>query len=142
MAVPSALQDILNRTQKHRVSCVLSFLTWAERKKRQGDDVFVVVVVALSRPPPAPPAHHLPAPSFTPLQKQQHAQGVVGYVLSGPDGAVVATTLAPGLARAYASAAPALGRAARATARDLDPRDDQCFLRLRTARHELAVAAS
>jgi len=63
-------------------------------------------------------------------------------VVIGPDGSVVGTTLAPLLARAYAAAAPALGAAARAAVRDLDPRDDLAFLRLRTARHELAIAAS
>jgi dynein light chain roadblock-type len=87
--------------------------------------------------PPLLPCHQPPFPS--PPKKPQ---GVVGYVLSGPDGQVVASTLAPNLADAYSSAMPALGRAAKAAVRDLDPRDDLCFMRLRAARHEIAVASS
>jgi dynein light chain roadblock-type len=98
---------------------------------------------------PSSPSADASSPLDHQTTRRHTRQGVVGYVLcasSGPDGAapatVVGTTLAPGLARAYASAAPALGRAARAAVRDLDPRDDLAFMRLRTARHELAVAAS
>jgi hypothetical protein len=91
-------------------------------------------------PPPSPLRPHLfkhPSPLIP-----NNPKGVVGYVLSGPAGQVVSATLAPPLAQAYSQEMAALGACARAACRDLDPRDDLAFLRLRAARHEIAVASS
>ena len=74
------------------------------------------------------------------LARLSRQPGVEGVLVCTPDGLPLRSTLTPGLTALYAGGLVALAARATAAVRDTDPTDSLCFLRLRTARHEVMIA--
>mmetsp|Transcript_6205 Transcript_6205/g.13531 ORF Transcript_6205/g.13531 Transcript_6205/m.13531 type:complete len:101 (-) Transcript_6205:454-756(-) len=70
----------------------------------------------------------------------QH-KGVLGTVIISNTGQALRSTLDESLTKQYADLIPSLAELARNLVRDLDPQNDLEFLRIRSFKHEIMVAA-
>mmetsp|Transcript_12731 Transcript_12731/g.28064 ORF Transcript_12731/g.28064 Transcript_12731/m.28064 type:complete len:100 (+) Transcript_12731:72-371(+) len=68
-------------------------------------------------------------------------KGVLGTVIVNNAGTPLRSTLDEVLTKEYASLIPSLADLARNLVRDLDPQNDLEFLRIRSIKHEIMVAA-
>lgn len=68
-------------------------------------------------------------------------KGVLGTVIVSNSGAPLRSSLDENLTRQYAEMIPGLADLARNLVRDLDPQNDLEFLRIRSFKHEIMVAA-
>mmetsp|Transcript_4759 Transcript_4759/g.8265 ORF Transcript_4759/g.8265 Transcript_4759/m.8265 type:complete len:107 (-) Transcript_4759:530-850(-) len=75
------------------------------------------------------------------LSRIQSHKGVLGTVIVSSSGAALRSTLDDSLTKQYAELIPSLADLARNLVRDLDPQNDLEFLRIRSFKHEIMVAA-
>eukprot|EP00798_Chlamydomonas_sp_ICE-L_P021785 gene21785-28804_t len=76
------------------------------------------------------------------LARVQNHKGVLGtVVVDNATGITLRTTLDEALTKQYADMIPDLGVLARNMVRDIDPMNDLEFLRIRSYKHEIMVAA-
>ncbi|KAG1660959.1 hypothetical protein FOA52_005584 [Chlamydomonas sp. UWO 241] len=68
--------------------------------------------------------------------------GVLGTVIVDNKGVPLRSTLDEVLTKEYASLLPSLADLARNLVRDLDPQNDLEFMRIRSVKHEIMVAAA
>lgn len=75
------------------------------------------------------------------LSRIQSHKGVLGTVIVSSQGVPLRSTLDEALTKQYAELIPSLSDLARNLVRDLDPQNDLEFLRIRSFKHEIMVAA-
>uniref|UniRef100_A0A7S0S1S5 Dynein light chain roadblock n=1 Tax=Chlamydomonas leiostraca TaxID=1034604 RepID=A0A7S0S1S5_9CHLO len=75
------------------------------------------------------------------LSRIQSHKGVLGTVIVSHQGTPLRSTLDDQLTKQYAELIPSLADLARNLVRDLDPQNDLEFLRIRSFKHEIMVAA-
>jgi len=76
------------------------------------------------------------------LERVKIQSGVEGYVIASHDGTVLRRfpSMSQELAEAYAESMKHLGKKSRNVVRDLDPKNDLRYLRIRAKKHEVLVA--
>jgi len=75
------------------------------------------------------------------LARIQNHKGVLGTVIVSNSGTTLRSTLDDFLTEQYCKLIPSLAELARNLVRDLDPQNDLDFLRIRSFKHEIMVAA-
>ncbi|PNG93947.1 Dynein light chain roadblock-type 2 [Tetrabaena socialis] len=76
------------------------------------------------------------------LTRIQGHKGVLGVIVVNQQGVPLRSTLDDSMTKQYADLIPSLADLARNLVRDLDPQNDLEFLRVRSHKHEIMVAAS
>tara|TARA_B110000305_G_C19303074_1_gene570113 strand:+ start:599 stop:985 length:387 start_codon:yes stop_codon:yes gene_type:complete len=76
------------------------------------------------------------------LERVKGIEGIEGYVICNRDGTVLRRfpSMPQELAEAYSQSMMELGRKGRNVVRDLDPKNELRYLRIRAKRHEVLVA--
>eukprot|EP00879_Flechtneria_rotunda_P006462 GHRR01006791.1.p2 GENE.GHRR01006791.1~~GHRR01006791.1.p2 ORF type:complete len:107 (+),score=34.06 GHRR01006791.1:362-682(+) len=75
------------------------------------------------------------------IDRVSRHKGVLGLIVVGNDGSIYQSTLEERLAQEYAAMIPSLTALARNVVRELDPQNDMEFLRIRSNKQEIMVAA-
>lgn len=75
------------------------------------------------------------------LTRIQGHKGVLGVIIVNQQGVPLRSTLDDAMTKQYADLIPGLADLARNLVRDLDPQNDLEFLRIRSYKHEIMVAA-